>query len=68
MEEKRDKGRPRSAIKRYKRSTTFPPSLYERLKALALRKECDVNDLIVAAVYDLVEREPGNNRPASVRP
>lgn len=57
MEEKRPRGRPRQTVKLHKRSVSFPPSLYERLEAIALREERNVNELIVAVLRDFVRRD-----------
>ena len=57
MEEKRGRGRPSAAVKLHKRSVSFPPSLYERLEAIAIREERNVNELIVAVLRDFVKRD-----------
>lgn len=56
MEEKRNRGRPRSVIKLHKRTVSFPPSLYERLESIAVQDERNVNELIVAVLRDFVRR------------
>ena len=68
--EKRPRGRPLAAVKLHKRSVSFPPSLYERLEAIALREERNVNDLIVSVLREFVksesEKSPGNIAPAAL--
>jgi metal-responsive CopG/Arc/MetJ family transcriptional regulator len=68
MDAKRNRGRPRSVVKLHKRSVSFPPSLYERLEAIALSEERNVNELIVSVLRDFVrereaEKSAGNSEP-----
>ncbi len=55
MVEKRGKGRPPSAQKSHRRSTTFPPGLYKRLDTVAKQEERTVNELIVTAVREFLK-------------
>ncbi len=41
------RGRPVAAVKRIKRSTTFPPGIYRELEVVAEQEERTINELIV---------------------
>ena len=63
MEQKRKRGRPAAGIKLHKRSVSFPPSLYERLEATAMKEERNVNELIVAVLRDFLARRQPEAQP-----
>lgn len=52
MEEKRPRGRPVAAVKPHKRSMSFPPRMYARLEAMAIRDERNVNELITSILRE----------------
>lgn len=55
------RGRPFAAVKRVKRSITFPPTVYQQLEEIGAREERTVNELVVEAVRALIKEKASGN-------